>query len=1650
MNTFQPIVFNSHALIARLSACLVALILLTASGMSWAQVEISAIPSSFSAGARIKVNVSGLALSTNYRLRLEQVRPGVTDFDLIDFASGSRTNLSVSAAIPSAPAGSYEIVLYRVQLGLTRLGATAVTVGASPVVTLTPTQGPPGRRVTINVTNLVTGSLRVLYAGQTILGPVPVGTAYSGRFLVPSDRPTNLPATVPVVIENLVGRLVVRRATVNFQAQAPSGLPRLGFQTPQVPSAQVSPRTPFAVSGRLQDDAGLAPAGRQQLYFIGGGVTVPVDTGINVDNNGNLQVQARAPDAFLDGISSTADRPGNLVLVNQGLDRDTDTNRDGVFQSQNATPVIVDGRDAGSATFTLVVRGFQSGGGGPLLSGVIVEADANFQTAFFGSSGVPSGQSDSPQGSSEYQGFGSALANQLQVLEVMNAPNLSGANYGCPVTFFRRITAAQGRATFVISPADIADINFNDINGQFNCPQPPCNVSGDQPNGVQLNGEAFTGRANFLMNVYAVHLGYRNTAVAIEYDGDTGQFTDQSTGQPFVNNTLEVALEPSADSDFDLRNLRIDGVGPPERIYPPGDCPQSSGGVCYHNPARYQSMYSYPDTARWPSSAFDAFNSGRKARLTIDTQIYGPLSFGRIRIGNTAWANFNASGTTPGCVLEASTEAGAGEVEYIANLPDLTRLPTGTINGEVEVRFGTNLRTFPIKLYTAAPGVDRLNPNVATLRINALTDVISGTYNTEDLDIPVDSPGHGVGRLDSMSENDGSFSLRRNADGQAINDITSTTNNDVAANPGGPKAVSGAFFGFINSNHNEAAPITLFDTGIIPLFRYTFGLPPIAAATLGADFWMAATLAYYGQLQPQGMNATIDPRLAGGVDLFFDLDILFGIVSGSMRAESELGIAMRAKINQGGFAHLSGNPSLPAGRCFTFDLDGVWEACAVGICAGGRENLINVREPDNCANSPADAVPLMLRRSAGLSAQDDPQSITNFDLTRPLYTATALGGDGRGHAISVGVNSNGDVIASHITGGVVMDTNTIARSAVAVQHLDIAFYATNRAMAVWSENTRTQAEVVSLMQSQRERAFDDIARTQRLRFSQWDGLRWSAPANLTSIGNDGKPQLAGCLGSPRFTTSACPGSGEITAVWERDANQNLDAPDLEIWSARWRPDGRGWVNVARVSDPGVSSDMHASVAYRQATAIVAWAHNPGGAFVTLSRRIAAYRFLDGSAQVNASALGAGVGWVDIGVSAADDVVIAYTRGQDANGFVGNRQALSVARSSSCAAGVCTFQVTEVRDPAQRQFRVERPRVAFDETDTPMIGFRALAYGPDALGRHALPGDLPGILLGTGEVAMVHVHSFAQPRYTAQIVGLSDNGLQHWKPDFVYDETMGGVLAVSMQSAPPVGLRTPMEIAQMFSPEGSPVAAQASALAGGAMLRMAMGGADFEVRNARLSRSVVTTGQTLRLDLDLVNIGSSYVPAEHGALKVVASLNGPAGTGVALGNFNLISNATSNASRAVSINLTLPAGVRADERQTIFVDIVAGDDANSVDGTADHDRIEVNAVPIPTNLNASVRADSPFVSLVWANPNDTRVAGWRIWKLDANGNWQHLGSTPVPGYFDITATINAQMTYRVAAYSANGMESEPSESISAFIRETRTVGIFGNGFEVSVP
>ena len=522
-------------------------------------------------------------------------------------------------------------------------------------------------------------------------------------------------------------------------------------------------------------------------------------------------------------------------------------------------------------------------------------------------------------------------------------------------------------------------------------------------------------------------------------------------------------------------------------------------------------------------------------------------------------------------------------------------------------------------------------------------------------------------------------------------------------------------------------------------------------------------------------------------------------------------------------------------------------------------------------------------------------------------------------------------------------------------------------------------------------------------------------------------------------------SGEITVVWERDANANLNAPDLEVWSSSWSPGDKAWATPARVSATGLSSDMLPKVAYRNGIPVVAWVTSPEGQFTALIKRRPVYRFLDGSAQHTATELGVSVGWIDIGVDDNDRVVIAYTQAQDTAGFVGNRQALKVARGT-CSAGACTFDVTEPRDPNGRQFRVERPSVMFDEDGTTIVGFRAVGFGPNAQGQVGLPGDPPGTLLGTGELATLRVPSFATATVATQFRPLTNDGLQHWKPDMVYDDTMGGVLAVSRDVAAPLGKTAAMQFVKAFSPKGLEGALAATGLSDGASLRTLDAGPDFTLRTPVLSKRVVGAGDTLTLALKLVNQGQAYDPAVHGPLSVVASWNAPAGAGTVTGSYNLTLSQAANAQRSLSIPLTVPAGVNSDERQTLFIDIVAGEDANATGGTADQLREVLNVMPTPTNVAVATRFNSNFVNVTWDATADTRVYGWRVWRLESDGTWKHLGATTSPGYIDILAPIGQEVQYRVASYSANGMESEPSKAASGFIESAKANAVFGDGFE----
>lgn len=1608
--------------------------------MSWAQAEVSAVPSQFSPGARIRVVSEGLAASASYRLTLEQDRPGTADHVLANFTTTvGQTAVSSSPLIPVTPSGSYQIVLYRVSLQTTRLASTAVAVRAQPSVTLTPTSAARGKSVRVSVGNLTPGTLRILFAGETVLGPVTVsGTTWTGKFVVPRDRPPTVPSTTTVVVENRVGRNLAGRTTLNFAVLASNGLPPLSATVTQRPTGVVPMRLRSTISGSLRDDDGAAPSGRQSAYWRGpDGRVLPLDDGFSVDGSGVYRIDMRAPDSFLDGVMLRGRQQGQLMIVNQGLDVHTDAPR-----TSRVEPGASGGLEFQSSSlqsqlslFTVEVRRFDPANNNPVVPNAIVEIGADYREAFGSTQARRSGNGQSFEPVDNETVLGARRPNQTAALR--NFERLPGVNlpdgYGCEAVFYRKRTGANGRATFNVNA---------EVLRQLTRPVPP---DYDPEQGFQ--GGSLGG--SVLINVYGAQVGLVTTPFAIGYDAATGTWSD-ADGNPFPNNIVAVQLSPGVPSIAEtLRNMTIDGLGGTKRYA------NGNGFDTEYRPSWFGQMYTYPSSAEFPDSVFNPRNVGRKMRLTIPTGIFGPLNLGRIRIENGPWISFAPSPGTPACLLDSVVDDGFGNlatVEYVANLPDLTRLParavttsngiaSGGVDATLELRFGLQpTNVIPLKFSTLKPpqGIAANNPKIRTLFVDGLNDRVTGDHvmPTVNIAVPPPSGDLGLGRLDNQSRNESAFSFQRTPDQMATRFIAATSDTTVAAIPGGTEGPSGltTYFGFTNNN-NPTTPdeITLFDTGLIPLFRYTWGIPPIADITMGADFWLASYLKYYGELKTSGMDATVDPTVAGGVNLFFDLDVLLGLASASIAAETEIAVTMRSVINAGGL------PNQQSGRCFAFDLTAVWEACAVGFCDGGREPLIREREPNGCSTQ----VPL-----SPLDPNLNSLASTNgLDLARPKLTTAQLASDGRGKSITVAIDDAGDLVATHLAGTDVLFTRTIATRPVAPQHLSIAFYRKDAAMVVWSANRRTESQVRALMQQQGGAAFDDIVRTQVLYYARWNGLLWSEPQQLTTIGNDGKVQLAGCMPPAlgAIVQDPCPSSGEITAVWERDANADLDAPDLEVWSARWQP-GSGWTTPLRVSATGSSSDMLPSVAYKGTTPMVVWAHNPAGQFTNLQNRQVAYRFLDGSsAQRIATGLGTGIGWVSLGVNAADEAVIAFTRAQDARGFVGNRQALFAAKSILCLSGACTFDVTEPRDQHGRQFRVERPKVAFDGDGVAIIGFRAVAYGANEQGEISLAGDPIGITTGTGELGMVRLDDFKQQQHRVRLIPLTRDGLQHWSPTVVFDPAIGGVLALSGVAPAPVGRSEALDIARALAGD-EPGLAAVRTLPGGSALAMLGGSPDFILENLSTPPRVIAAGQNLLLRARLVNQGGAFDSVEHGTVRVVAAWDAPPGAGSTASTFVLNGLLPTNGERSFSLSLTAPTDTRSDERRSLFIAIVAEDGANEIEGGQDRIRVDFNAMPVPIGVDAQAN-QSKLVSITWEDPNDPRIAGWRVWKLDGNGQWRHLGSSPVAGYMDFDGPVGGIATYRVASYSRNGIESEPSAEASIRIEAPpQAEGVFADSFE----
>lgn len=109
--------------------------------------------------------------------------------------------------------------------------------------------------------------------------------------------------------------------------------------------------------------------------------------------------------------------------------------------------------------------------------------------------------------------------------------------------------------------------------------------------------------------------------------------------------------------------------------------------------------------------------------------------------------------------------------------------------------------------------------------------------------------------------------------------------------------------------------------------------------------------------------------------------------------------------------------------------------------------------------------------------------------------------------------------------------------------------------------------------------------------------------------------------------------------------------------------------------------------------------------------------------------------------------------------------------------------------------------------------------------------------------------------------------------------------------------------------------------------------------------------------------------------------------------------------------------------------VEGDDTPTVRIVA-HD---VFPPSVPTGLEAAYSGEGqkPFIDLIWAPVTNADVAGYNVYRSDANGTTVELNSELVksPSYRDTAVTSGKTYTYSVSAIDVRGNESQRSEPAS---------------------
>jgi hypothetical protein len=1568
-------------------------------------------PSLGSAGAEINVEAQSVNSLTDYQL--EFAGNPVVPISLVHSNDSGR--ISTQVILPALPAGEGLLRLRIVSPTAPIVIATTPFTALSPLeFSTTATTIHAGQSIPFSVTGLSGGSLSIVYEGASAFGPVAVASgAFSGKFIVPVDRPAQLPGSASFTVSNKIGS-----AQVNHLDGTLNILPRLSAPF-QIGIVQPPPSAPhrgqyFNVTGQFTTFENEAAPQHVSLWYFGDdGEVVPLGAAQAELVNGQY------------GFSMDA-------VANGGLSMAASSNQHGAVgvrapsSSSVGTPMVV-----GSSNFRVdqlpddrwqirvrVVRE-----NGQPIAGALVQFD-----------GAPV-VADSSNGTA---GFFGTIMEYTNTSMLLSQYTQSTDSRGCPLTLGRKLTDANGYAEFEFLDEDLAlaqvPIIIANAGGQIQTiPTTRVRMAIDASQagyGFQFAGGPNAG--DFLPHIYSVNFQGAGDG---DPDGDQIVFTDyyqdvvvQTSGR---NSTFTLPLPPIVP----MVGLYDTSIVP--WIAKKGPLVIESGNEAFaSNQLIFGPVFSKRGIdATWIDSSAEGFPTTIAVRT--DPAVSGVVTEARLyldanRNGTPEFiSNFSANVSPVDCSIDGLDSS----ITWRANLPaNLDQQADGRITGYLY--FKGQPSSGEARQYIA---IDMIEQNVSWLSAARYSEREVaftlggqgiGVYAMEDTaDAQVQlatDPGYDIGRLKNSTDNTRPVGLFRNSNGGEINHAPLEGAHKEAGRGGSPTFVDtakGVQFGPVTT--------TLIDQSF-PLFYYVWGVPVLAGIEFGANFSLLAEIETRSKYTLTSQRKPVfemktTPSIDLGLNFYLDLDVLFDLVDGGVDLDAIFGLEMPITVD-------SGHPNGVISECFTADLIFSWHfevfclpldfICDALNDIEGSKVLLSGNTGSGCA-----AAAPMSPLAGGPSTRPSARIV-------PMHTAVAYASTGAGFLAFTRDNSNGQappvLVVRPVNGGAFgrTDEEIILSTAPGIRSVDLVFHDRNRAVMVWAESDLDYAALAQLSPIQR------IAH-QRIMYSTYDGAVWAPKAVLSApSGGQGGVDLAACTVDP-----ACPGGGEVLAVWTRDIGRDITRHRTRVYTARFDP-FNGWSSPTTV-DATALLDSSPSAAYVEGQPVVAFVRSTNGVFGDTDARRIAYKFLTGSGntvQVPASLPG-GVAWPSIVGLDGGGFALAYTHADDARSFVGNTQRIEMANASDCAAGSCVVAAQVLTDSHGRPIYGEKPTAMVDGVGNVSVVMRGMGFGPGTDGSNVNASDPIGMAAHTGELISLQIgrqSGVSVPR------PLSADGAGHFSPSAALDPVLHRVVAVSTR-----GLVIPPLLRDKYISGGAtPATSRAVAVPAepGIDAFSAAQGVDLSIESVIVTPPNLQAGATIRIDTVVRNLGDAYLAASP-SYQMLLSWDAPRQAGGTSAGGRFIGSLASGEAATLSINVRVPAGFAPDQAHRLYASIFRnGNPVDDVQASNDIFFNDIGGMPVPTGLTAAAIEATTLVQLSWDPINDPQglIAGYRIWCHDGNGNWRHLGSSFRAGFLDVAAPPTIERHYRVTTYSKNAIESMPSEEAVA---TTDAIDrIFADGFD----